>query len=140
MGRRNTGELKMKGIISAVFRFPQRDKVMERLAKVPIPYLLSATKDKILDVEFWRLVAKANMTLDDKYVKALFAYGIINLNSKTRLAKNKTKEPFTLPMFRQNDRHLEFIIRNSREVANELRVLAPEMLPVGMNKGIEPVK
>lgn len=130
----------MKGIISALFKFPQRDMVMERLAKVPVPYLLSATKDKILDVEFWRLVAKANMVLNDKYVRALFAYGIINLNPKTRLPNNKPKEPFTLPMFRQNDRHLEFIVRNSTEVANELRVVAPELLPKGMNKNIQPVK
>ena len=130
----------MKGIISALFKFPQRDMVMERLAKVPVPYLLSATKDKILDVEFWRLVAKANMVLNDKYVRALFAYGIINLNPKTRLPNNKPKEPFTLPMFRQNDTHMEFIVRNSTEVANELRVVAPELLPKGMNKNILPVK
>ena len=128
----------MQAIISGLFKFPQRDMVMSRLSQVPMPYLLSVVENKVTDVDLWRLVAKANMVLPDEYVRACFAYGIDPQRKYTPLTtKRDNKTPFSLPLFRHADSQLEFIVRNSKEVGNELRLVAPDLLPKGMKKGME---
>ena len=78
------------------------------------------------------------MVLPDEYVRACLAYGIDPQKNYTPLpTKREKKVSFSLPLFRTRDSQLEFIVRNSKEVGNELRLVAPDLLPKGMKKGME---
>tara|TARA_R110000851_G_scaffold110632_3_gene233498 strand:+ start:9180 stop:9830 length:651 start_codon:yes stop_codon:yes gene_type:complete len=128
----------MSRIISGIHRFPQRDMVFERLKQIPMPYLLAATSN-ILDYRLWQLVAKSNMVLPDVYTTALLAYGV-KVNPEVSNHKSKKTEVCSIPMFRERDKYINFIIRNDEVVANELRTVAPEHLPSGVKKRIQAVE
>jgi len=122
-------------IISGIYRFPQRDMLLKRLQKVPIPYLLASCSN-IRDYRLWNLIAKANMVLPDEYVRALIAFGV-KPHPKVAKSKGKKTKPTSHPLFRESDQYIDFIIRNSEEVANELRQVAPDLIPKGVKKTIQ---
>jgi len=123
----------MSPIIRGVFTFPHRLSLLKRLQVVPIPYLLAATS-AVRDYRLWSLVAKCNMILPDEYVRALFAYGIEPSTVEVAKSKSKKQKNKSHPLFRENDKWIDFIIRNDEKVANELRIVAPDLLPKGVKK------
>tara|TARA_R100000742_G_C4279596_1_gene104656 strand:- start:3454 stop:4110 length:657 start_codon:yes stop_codon:yes gene_type:complete len=128
----------LSSIIKGVFVFPHRLTLFKRLKFVPIPYLLEATKN-IVDYRLWRLVARSNMVLPDQYVRALFAYGIEPKSITVAKQKKNKRKDISHPLFREGDKWIDFIIRNNEEVANELRIVAPDLLPKGVKKRIQEV-
>ncbi len=130
------GGLNLSRLIGGIKKYPQRGFVFKRLAKAPIPYLLSALRGGVANIQFWRLLAASNLVLPDSYTKSLFAYGV-NSDTESMPTTKLAKEEEAILGMRKSDRHLTMILQNDIEFANEVREKSRDSIPKGMKKGME---
>ena len=119
--------------VNAILKWPDRRKV-EQIESLPVPYALAFLRVNVSDIDFWRLLAKANMEMDDVVVKAIFAFGIKGDRRNRTKFPNKKKQPIVAPApFRENDKYWEQIIENDISVTNQARHMG-DALPKGIAK------
>lgn len=119
--------------VEAMLSWGDRKRVWHFIQDLPIPYALAFLRTNRDDIELWRLIAKANMEMDDNYVRAIFAYAVKENRGKTKWPKKKKEEDIAPPPFRQDDKHWKEIVTTIKRVANEVRSTSTE-LPKGMRK------
>lgn len=120
-------------LLGGIKKYPQRQFIHERLTNAPIPYLLTALKGGVANIDFWRLLGASNLILPDSYTRSLFAYGIDASTESMPLAKLATEKEPILGM-RSSDRHIHTILQHDVAFANEVREKSIESLPKGMKK------
>ena len=119
--------------VEAMLSWTDRKRVWHLIQDLPIPYALAFLRTNRDDIDLWRLIAKANMEMDDDFVRAIFAYAVKENRAKTRWPKKKKEEDTAPSPFRQNDKYWKQIVTTIKSVANEVRVGSDE-LPKGMRK------
>ena len=119
--------------VEAMLSWTDRKRVWHLIQDLPIPYALAFLRTNRDDIDLWRLIAKANMEMDDDYVRAIFAYAVKENRRKTKWPKKKKEEDIAPSPFRQNDKYWKQIVTTIKSVANEVRVGSDE-LPKGMRK------
>ena len=108
--------------VNAILKWPDRRKVYQQIQTLPIPYALAFLRQNVSDIDFWRLVADANMEMDDDIVRAIFAFGIKGDRAKRiKFPKKKKKEVEVPAPFRSTDKYWEEIVVNAISVTNEVR-------------------
>ena len=124
--------------INAILQWPDRRRVWASQGGMPIPYALAFLRENVDDIDFWRLVAKSSMHMNDDIVRAIFAYGIKGKRSKVKWPKKKKTEETAPFPFRQNDLYWKEIVTNFIPATNDLRARG-EALPKGVRKTSEQV-
>lgn len=121
--------------VNAILKWPDRRKVLQQIESLPIPYALAFLRVNTSDIDFWRLVAKANMEMNDDIVKAIFAFGIKGDRTKRiSFPKKKKKGEDVAPApFRENDKYWRQIMDNDISVTNQARHMG-DALPQGIGK------
>jgi hypothetical protein len=124
--------------VEAMLSWTDRKRVWHLIQDLPIPYALAFLRTNRDDIDLWRLIAKANMEMDDDYVRAIFAYAVKENRGKTQWPKKKKEEDIAPAPFRQNDIYWKEILQTIKSVANEVRSTSSQ-LPKGMRKTKEAV-
>tara|TARA_R100000152_G_C6779345_1_gene210898 strand:+ start:1877 stop:2557 length:681 start_codon:yes stop_codon:yes gene_type:complete len=124
--------------INAILQWPDRRRVWVSQKGMPIPYALAFLRENVDDIDFWRLVAKANMQMSDDIVRSIFAYGITGKRSKVKWPKKKKAEDMAPFPFRQSDLYWREIVTNFIPATNDLRARG-DTLPKGVRKTSEQV-
>ena len=120
--------------ITAILAWTDRKRVWHTIQGLPIPYAFKLLRPNTTDcIDFWRLIAKANMEMDDDYVRAIFAYGLEGNRRQTKWEKKTKVEDEAPHPFRQSDKYWKEIVATIKNVANEVRSTGGE-LPKGMRK------
>ena len=108
--------------VNAILKWPDRRKVYQQIQTLPIPYALAFLRENVSDLKFWKLLAKANMEMDDSIVRAIMAFGIkADRTKRTQFPKKKKKEVTPPAPFRSTDKYWENIVVNDISVTNEAR-------------------
>ena len=85
--------------VNAILKWPDRRKVYQQIQTLPIPYALAFLRQNVSDIDFWRLVADANMEMDDDIVRAIFAFGIKGDRAKRIKFPKKKKKEVEVPAY-----------------------------------------
>ena len=124
--------------VHAILMWSDRRKVWQKIKGwMPIPYALAFLRANVDDSKFWRLVAKANMQMDDDIVRAVFAYGIVGKRSKIKWPKKQKQEELPPAPFRHNDKYWREIVTTFIPATNEVRDKGN--VPAGIKKRKEKV-
>lgn len=108
--------------VNAILKWPDRRQVYKQIETLPVPYALAFLRENVSDLKFWKLLAKANMEMDDSVVKAIMAFGIqADRAKRTQFPKKKKKEATPPAPFRSTDKYWENIVVNDIRVTNEAR-------------------
>ena len=124
--------------INALFKWGDRDRVLPLMDGYPIPLALAFVRSNTQDIELWRRLALVGMELPPAYTYAILTFCIEPKQNSDVNWPNKTTMKETAPFpFRPNDKHWRVIVENSPEVANQIRIQAPDQLPKGITKKME---
>ena len=126
--------------IEMLFRWDDRTRVFKRIqSKLPIPLALSfLRKNKVEEIELWRLLSQTKFTLPTMYSEAVLVYGLKPSKARWEWPSKSKKVESPPDGFRASDLYWREIVSLDAEVRNELRVKSNE-LPAGVKKTQESI-
>jgi len=126
--------------VEMMFRWDDRTRVFKSIRGVlPIPLALAfLRRNKIEEIELWRMLAQTSYTLPAEYTESLLAYGLKSSRSRWEWPKKSKKKESPPDGFRESDKYWENIIALDGKVRNDLRTKG-EPLPKGVKKGKESI-
>ena len=127
--------------VDMLFRWENRTRVFTEFAKNPIPLPLALSflrKNRLEEIELWRLLAQTKFTLPIMYSEALLVYGVQARRGGWEWPSKSVKQDDAPEGFRSSDKYWREIIQTSAEVRNEVRAKTKE-LPSGMKKTQEKI-
>lgn len=131
--------LKVKGgfkqEIEMLFRWDDRTRVFKRIQNnLPIPLALSfLRKNKVEEIELWRLLSQTKFTLPTMYSEAVLVYGLKPSKARWEWPSKSKKAESPPDGFRSSDLYWREIISLDAEARNDLRAKSKE-LPKGVKK------
>ena len=126
--------------IELLSQLENRTRVYHSISGVlPIPLALAfLRRNKVEEIELWRLLAQTTFTLPVEYTESLLAYGVKPSRTRWDWPKKSAKSETPPDGFRESDKYWRNIIALDAGVRNELRSKG-EPLPKGVKKTKEGV-
>lgn len=135
------GSTGFKREVDMMFRWDNRTRVFTEISKNPIPIPLALSflrKNRVEEIELWRLLSQTKFTLPAMYTEALLAYGVRPRRGMWQWPSKSVKHESPPDGFRESDKYWRNIIALDGKVRNELRTKG-EPLPKGVKKGKESI-
>ncbi len=110
--------------VDMMFRWENRTRVFTEMSKNPIPIPLALSflrKNRVEEIELWRLLSQTKFTLPAMYTEALLAYGVRPQRSMWQWPSKSVKHESPPDGFRESDKYWRNIIALDVETRNELR-------------------
>ena len=133
------GSTGFKREVDMMFRWDNRTRVFTEMAKNPIPIPLALSflrKNRVEEIELWRLLSQTKFTLPAMYTEALLAYGVRPQRGMWQWPSKTVKHESPPDGFRESDKYWRNIIALDVGTRNELREKGEE-LPSSMKKKSE---
>jgi hypothetical protein len=120
--------------IGAMMRWRNRNAAWPVVQNLPVPVALSVWRNNHPDdIDTARRLARVSFVLPELYAHAVFTFSVNPMKPGKRL--KVAKEDDDLPIgFRESDHYAVELVRLAPDVANTVRVQAPETLPKGVKK------
>lgn len=133
------GTTGFKREVDMMFRWDNRTRVFAEMSKNPIPIPLALSflrKNRVEEIQLWRLLSQTKFTLPAMYTEALLAYGVRPRRGMWEWPSKSVKHESPPDGFRESDKYWRNIIALDAETRNELREKG-EPLPKGVKKKSE---
>ena len=120
--------------IGAMMRWRNRNAAWPVVQNLPIPVALAVWRNNHPDdIDSARRLAKVSFVLPNLYAHAVFTFSVNPMKPGRRL--KVVKDDDELPIgFRESDHYAVELVKLAPDVANKVRVQAPETLPKGVKK------
>jgi hypothetical protein len=135
------GSTGFKREVDMMFRWDNRTRVFTEISKNPIPIPLALSflrKNRVEEIELWRLLSQTKFTLPAMYTEALLAYGVRPRRGMWQWPSKSVKHESPPDGFRESDKYWRNIIALDTETRNTLRT-NNESLPKSVKKTQESV-